>query len=84
MTDLLIVGSARKRQIPDEDIRHAVDNAIDFFDQQGDLELDMYIGPARDGSMLEVGVAVDADTGQMVAVHAMKHRDKYIRQKPRR
>lgn len=83
MTDLLIVGSARKRQIPDEDIRHAVDNAIDFFDQQGDLELDMYIGPARDGSLLEVGVAV-ADTGQMVAVHAMKRRDKYIRQKPGR
>ena len=81
--ELLILGSARKRQIPDEDIRHAVANAVDLFTQQGDLELDMYIGPATDGTLLEVGVVV-ADTGQMVAVHAMRFRSKYVRQKPGR
>lgn len=83
MADLLILSSARKRQIPDEDIRHAIDNNIDFFDEQGDLELDMYIGPARDGTMLEVGVEL-ADTGLMVVWHVMKRRDKYVRQKPGR
>ncbi|MFT4188801.1 MAG: hypothetical protein QM621_09500 [Aeromicrobium sp.] len=41
---------------------------------QGDAELVMFIGPGRDGSMLEVGVVDDEDPR---AIHAMPVRRKY-------
>jgi hypothetical protein len=37
--------SARKHRIADEDIRHAVDNAMSIDDQDDDTRL--YLGPAR-------------------------------------
>jgi hypothetical protein len=66
--------SARKHGIADADIRHAVKQAISIDDQDDDMKL--YLGPARDASLLEVGT-VRADWSREVAIHAMKMRSKY-------
>ncbi len=47
-----IVDSARKRGIPDRDIRHPVDNAIRVHVMDGYL---MFVGPAQAGQLLEIG-----------------------------
>ena len=59
----------------------AIDRFLYLFAQDDGLE--MYIGPAFDRSLLEVGV-VTADSGQMAVVHAMKARAEYIRTRPGR
>ncbi len=61
-----IADSARKHGVVDEDIEHAVRNAIRVV-SQGDR--DLYIGADRTGRLLEV-VTLD-DDGQPVAIHAM-------------
>lgn len=65
---------ARNHQIPDSDIHHAARNAI----RRRDLgeNLTMLIGPATDGTMLEIGV-LDLDGDDPVAIHAMPVRPKY-------
>jgi hypothetical protein len=55
--DPVIVGSARKHGIADEDMLHAYRNPIRAFESDG---LVMLVGPDRNGALLEVGV-VDAD-----------------------
>ena len=42
-----------------------------------DDSLTMFVGPARDGTLLEVGVA-DSSGGPII-VHAMRARPKYLR-----
>src|SRR5690625_3284957 len=54
-----ITDSATKRGVAVDDILHALDNYVRVFTDQGDAELSMFIGPARDGSMLEIGVIED-------------------------
>lgn len=66
--------SARKHGIADEDIRHAVNNAMTIDDQPDDTRL--YLGPARDADLLEVVTIVRAD-GSELAIHAMRMRPKY-------
>jgi hypothetical protein len=66
-----IVQTARKHAIADEDMFHAVRNAIAQW--YLDDELTMRVGPARDGELLEVGV-LGVDTDDPVIVHAMRAR----------
>jgi hypothetical protein len=72
-----IAPAARKHGIADDDMRHALRNPIRVEDLDNDLT--MFIGPARDGTLLEVGVA-DSDAGPVI-VHAMQARPRYLRRK---
>lgn len=63
----------------DEDIEHAMDNAMSIDDQDDDTRL--YLGPARNAELLEV-VAIIRDDGSALAIHAMKMRPKYRRLLP--
>ena len=74
-----IHASARKHAIADEDIRHAIDNALAIDDQEDDLRL--YVGPARNAELLEVGTILKAD-GTELAIHAMRLRPRYHRLLP--
>ena len=69
-------GPARKHGVSDEDIRHAVRTAVRRVVM--DDELTMLIGPAIDGTLLEVGV-LDMDGDDPVAIHAMPLRPKFYR-----
>ena len=66
--------SARKHGIADEDIEHAIDNAMAIDDQDDDVRL--YFGPARNADLLEVGTIIRTD-GTELAIHAMRLRPKY-------
>jgi hypothetical protein len=65
---------ACKHGVPEEDIWHAVRNALRKVTMDDDLA--MLIGPARDGSLLEVGV-LDIDGDDPVVIHAMPLRSKF-------
>jgi hypothetical protein len=71
----LIIDSARKHGVADEDMLHAFNHPIDYEDL--DDGFTMIIGPARSAQLLEVG-AVDTDHGPVI-VHAMAARRKYLR-----
>ena len=72
-----ILASARKHGVADEDIRHALRNAVFDYPHQGDQELTMAVGPARNGvTMLEVGCLVSEDA--LLVVHAMGARRKFL------
>jgi hypothetical protein len=68
-----ITASARKRGIIDADIRHALANYMRVYDDQGQVA--MFIGPAQDGTILEISVVLD-DTDPRI-IHAMRARMKY-------
>jgi hypothetical protein len=70
----VIASSARKHGIGDEDMLHAVRNAIRVEDL--DDGLTMFTGPARDATLLEVGV-VDSNSGPVI-VHADLAKRKYL------
>jgi hypothetical protein len=74
MGEPIIADSARKRGIPDEDILHAYRNAIRS--EYVDEGLTMLAGPARDASLVEVGV-VEGEDGPVI-VHAMRARKQYL------
>lgn len=65
---------ARKHGVDDEDIEHAVENAMSVDDQDDDTRL--YLGPARNAELLEV-VAIIRDDGSELVIHAMTMRPKY-------
>jgi len=71
--------SARKHGIADEDIRHAVANAMSIDDQDNDTRL--YLGPSRSAALLEVVTIVRAEEPEL-AIHAMPMRAKYTRLRP--
>ena len=73
----LTADSARRHGIADEDMLHAIRNAIATEDL--DDGFTMFIGPARDASLVEVGV-VDGDDGPVI-VHAMVARRTYLPRK---
>lgn len=76
--EFIVTASARKRGINDDDMLHAVRNAIRVFEQDDDMI--MHIGPARDGQLLEVGSIAASDyPGMTLIVHAMPARPKYLR-----
>jgi hypothetical protein len=70
-----IAQPARKHDIADEDMFHAVRNSIAQWHLDDDLT--MRVGPARDGELLEVGV-LGVDTDDPVIVHAMRARPQYL------
>jgi hypothetical protein len=72
-----ITEAARKRGIADADMLHALRNFVTYQQDQGALGLIMFIGPATDGTMLEVGVLDHDDDEEPVIVHAMRARRKY-------
>lgn len=69
-----IFASARKHGIADEDILHAVDNAL-AAGEQADGKV-LYLGPDRAANLLEV-VTVMRDDGSEIVIHAMAMRAKY-------
>ncbi|TQN42940.1 hypothetical protein FHU33_2358 [Blastococcus colisei] len=44
-----IFSAARKHGVADDDIAHALRNAVFDYPDQGDHELSMAVGPARNG-----------------------------------
>jgi hypothetical protein len=78
-TSVEIHPSARKHGIADEDIEHAVANAMSIDDLEDDTRL--HLGPARSADLLEV-VTIVRDDGSELAIHAMKMRPKYRRLLP--
>jgi hypothetical protein len=72
--DPVIVASARKHGISDNDMLHAFRNPIRVFRLD---DLVMLIGADELGRMLEVGVA--AAEGIEFIVHAMPAREKFLR-----
>jgi hypothetical protein len=71
--------SARKHGVADEDIDHAVTNAMTIDEQEDDTRL--YLGPSRTAEFLEIVTIVRAD-GSELAIHAMRMRPKYRRLLP--
>ncbi|WP_245177503.1 C40 family peptidase [Geodermatophilus sp. DF01-2] len=68
----VILSSARRHGIADEDMLHALRNAIGEYPGQGIYDLTIAVGPARNGvTLLEVGYDL-ADDDRIVIVHAMK------------
>lgn len=74
LVDVEITSSARRHGIADDDIVHAVVNAVRTAFEDDYV---MRIGPDRAGQLLEVGVR-ESDDG-LVIFHAMPARDKYLR-----
>ena len=66
--------SARKRGIADEDIEHAIRNALHVVPGDG---FEMLIGVDTAGRFLEVGVRVEDD--ELIVFHAMPARPKFLR-----
>lgn len=77
MSEPLIASSARRHEVPDEDILHAFRNPVRSFDLGEGLT--MLIGPARNAALLEVGVSDKPDGPEIV--HAMPRREKFLRWK---
>ena len=71
--------SARKHDIADDDIKHAVEHAMTIEDQDDDTRL--YLGPARSAALLEIVTIVRSDRSELV-IHAMPMRTKYQRLLP--
>jgi hypothetical protein len=70
-----ISEGARKHGVNDENIMHAVRNAVRAVDLGDDLT--MVIGPACDGILLEIGVLnIDNDPA---VIHAMSLRPRFFR-----
>ena len=72
--DPVILASARKHGVADDDMLHAYRNPIRVFEFD---ELTMLIGPDTAGRLLEVGTA--AAEGIEFIVHAMPARPKFLR-----
>lgn len=66
---------ARKHGIPDADIWHATGHYLTRFETRN---LTMFIGPARNGAPLEIGV-LDADGDDPAIIHAMPLRRNYYK-----
>ena len=71
--------SAHKHGITDQDIEHAVTHAMAIEDRDDDTRL--YLGPARDATLLEI-VTIVRDDATELAIHAMRMRSRYRRLLP--
>jgi hypothetical protein len=72
--DPVVLASARKHGIPDDDMLHAYRHPVRVFDLD---DLTMLVGADASGRLLEVGVAVAE--GVEFIVHAMVAREKFLR-----
>lgn len=73
-----IHDSARKHAVADDDIHHAINNALATEDAGEDPDRWLVIGPDRAGNLLEVVVMTTVEGAQLV-IHAMPTRTKYAR-----
>jgi hypothetical protein len=71
--DPVILASARKHQIADDDMLHAYRNPIRVFDLDG---LTMLIGLDTAARLIEIGVS-EAEGIEFI-VHAMPARDRFL------
>jgi hypothetical protein len=71
-----IEASARKHDVPDEDMLHAIQHHWRAFETD-DPSVTMFIGPSRTAEPLEVGLLID-DEGAAI-VHAMRARTKFLK-----
>ena len=69
----VILTSARKHRIADDDMLHAYRNPIRVFDLD---DLTMLIGPDTTARLLEIGVS-EAEGIEFI-VHAMPARDRFL------
>jgi hypothetical protein len=69
-----IYRSARKHEVSDDDIVHAVDRSLVAAEQDDGKVL--YLGPDRAGNLLEV-VSVIRNDGSEMVIHAMRMRRIY-------
>jgi hypothetical protein len=74
LMDPVIVASARKHGISDNDMLHAYRNPLRVFQVE---DLVMLIGGEETGRMLEVGVV--AAEGIEFIIHAMPARERFMR-----
>ena len=72
---VLIVDSARKHGIANEDVLDAFDHPVSYEDLDDGFV--MVIGPTRSAHLVELGV-LDTDHSPVI-VHAMTARRKYLR-----
>ena len=73
----LVVDSARRHGVSDEDMQHALRNPVQtFLVAEG---MTMVIGPGRAGRLIEVGVVESREDPGLVIVHAMPARQKFLR-----
>jgi hypothetical protein len=73
--DPVILASARRHGVEDDDMLHAYRNPIRVFEFD---DLTMIIGGARSGEPIEVGLAT-SNEGVEFIVHAMAARPKFLR-----
>ena len=73
-----IHSSARRHGIADEDMRHAVDNAMAIEDLGEDPDRWLVVGPDRAANLLEVIVLI-TEEGTELIIHAMPLRPVYRR-----
>lgn len=71
-----IEPSARKHGVTDDDMIHAFRNHWKAYETD-DPDVTMFIGPARSGDPLEVGVVIDDDG--VAIIHAMRARPKFLK-----
>ncbi len=77
-TELIILPTAYRHQIAEDQIRHALANVIDVFESQGNIPLTIITGPGDNQGelIIEVGFEV-SESGNVVVYHAMTARPKY-------
>ena len=73
----MLVDSARRHGLVDEDILHAFRNPMRTFLVSEDMT--MVIGADSAGRLLEVGVVESRDEPGLVIVHAMEARDQFLK-----
>ncbi len=78
MTDQepMILDSARRHQITDEDMLHALRNPVRTFLMAEDMT--MVIGADTAARLIEVGVVESSHEPGLVIVHAMPARSKFL------
>lgn len=69
--------SARRHDVADDDVAHAVDNALAIEAVGEDPDRWLVIGPDQAGNLLEVVVLVTDE--REIAIHAMPMRPKFRR-----
>ena len=75
--DPLILASARRHQVGEDDMLHALRNPVRTF--LLDEDMTMVIGADTAGRLLEIGVVESRDEPGLVIVHAMPARSKFLR-----
>jgi uncharacterized DUF497 family protein len=73
-------SAALKHGVAAADIKHALRHPLRV--QEEDDRRRLYLGPARDGELLEVVTALRSDLSE-VAIHAMTMRPRYANLLPR-